>query len=81
VSDADRIRDFLIDELHWPGSRADLTEDMPLIENRVIDSMGLLRLVAWLEESYGVEISDHEVVPANFGTIGTIEGLLAAKRA
>jgi acyl carrier protein len=79
VSDADRIRDFLIDELHWPGSRDELTEDLPLIENRVIDSMGLLRLVAWLEEAYGAEIADHEVVPANFGTIAAIESLISTK--
>lgn len=81
MSDADRIRDFLIDELHWPGSREELSEDLPLIENRVIDSMGLLSLVAWLESTYDVEISDAEVVPDNFGTIRGIESLLAAKGA
>jgi acyl carrier protein len=77
--DGERIRDFLIDELHWQGSRAELTDDLPLIENRVLDSMGLLRLVAWLEEAYGVEISDAEVVPANFGSIASIEHLLNGK--
>ena len=76
----DRIRDFLIEELHWQGSREELTEDLPLIENHVIDSMGLLRLVEWLEETYGVEFSDAEVVPANFGTIAGIQQLLDAKR-
>jgi acyl carrier protein len=81
MSDTERIRDFLIDELHWQGSRSELTDDLPLIENRVIDSMGLLRLVAWLEETFGTEIADEEVVPANFGTIASIEGLLQAKRA
>jgi acyl carrier protein len=79
MSEAERIRDFVIEELHWQGSRAELTDDLPLIENHVIDSMGLLRLVAWLEEDYRVEIADEEVVPANFGTIRSIEKLLAAK--
>jgi acyl carrier protein len=79
VSRADRIRDFVIEELHWPGPRSELTEDFPLIENHVIDSMGLLRLVAWLETTFGVAIADEDVVPANFGTILGIEGLLIGR--
>lgn len=79
MSDGERIRGFLIEELHWQGPRSELSDDLPLIENRVVDSMGLLRLVAWLEETFGVEIADEEVVPANFGTIAAIERLLAAK--
>ena len=79
MPETERIRDFLIEELHWQGSRSELTEDLPLIENHVIDSMGLLRLVAWLESSFGLQISDEDVVPANFGAIRGIEGLLHRK--
>jgi acyl carrier protein len=81
VETAEQVRDFLIEEAHWQGSRAELTDDLPLIENRVIDSMTLLRLVAWLETAFGVEIGDADVVPANFGTIERITGLVGAKLA
>jgi acyl carrier protein len=79
MSDVERIRDFLIDELHWPGSRAELTEEFPLIENRVIDSMGLLRLIAWMEPTFGIEVADEEVVPANFGTLAAMQRLVDDK--
>ncbi len=79
MSDVERIRDFLIDELHWPGSRAELTEEFQLIENRVIDSMGLLRLIAWMEPAFGIEVADEEVVPANFGTLAAIQRLVDEK--
>jgi acyl carrier protein len=75
----DRIRDFLVSELHWQGPRAELTDDLPLIANHVVDSMGLLQLVAWLEADFGVSVPDTEIVPANFGTIAAIESLVAAK--
>lgn len=80
MSDIDRVRDFLIEELHWPGARFELTEDLPLIQDHVIDSMGLLRLIAWLEPTFGVEVADEEVVPANFGTLRDIQRLLDSKR-
>ncbi len=76
----EQIRAFLIEEASWDGSPAELTDDLPLIENQVIDSMGLLRLVAWLESEYGVTIDDTEVVPSNFGSIEKIAELLDGKR-
>jgi len=69
---AARIREFLIEDLQWEGSESDLTDDLPLIESQVVDSIGLLRLVAWLESEYGITIPDEEIVPANFGTIERI---------
>jgi acyl carrier protein len=76
---AERVRDFLIEEAHWDGSREELTDDLPLIETHVIDSMLLLRMVAWLESEYGIAIGDADVVPSNFGSIKRISSLVAAK--
>jgi acyl carrier protein len=76
---AERVRDFLLEEANWDGPRSELTEDLPLIENHVVDSMLLLRLVAWLESEYGIAISDTEIVPSNFGSIGKISELVAGK--
>jgi acyl carrier protein len=81
VVDAQRIRSFLIEEARWQGPPDELTDDYPLIEKRVIDSMALLRLVAWLEEEFGVDIDDADVVPANFGTIERIRALVETKLA
>jgi acyl carrier protein len=75
----EEIREFLIEEAHWEGARTDLTDDLPLIEGNVIDSMLLLRLVAWLESRYNIAIADAEVVPSNFGSIGGISRLVEAK--
>lgn len=77
----EQIREFLIADSGWTGSRESLTDELTLIENRVIDSMGLLRLVSWLEDTFGVSIPDEEIVPSNFGTIAGIAELVARKRA
>jgi acyl carrier protein len=75
----ERVRDFLIEEANWDGPRAELTDDLPLIEQHVIDSMLLLRMVAWLESEYGIAINDADVVPSNFGSIERISRLVASK--
>jgi acyl carrier protein len=79
ADEAEAVRDFLISELYWQGPRSELTDELPLIANRVIDSMGLLRLVAWLETQFSITIDDTEVVPANFGTIQGVAALIRGK--
>jgi acyl carrier protein len=77
----ERVRDFLIEEAGWQGSREELTDELPLIENRVLDSMGLLRMVAWLEADFGIAIGDADVVPSNFGSIERINRFVEGKLA
>jgi acyl carrier protein len=74
VSTTDRIREFIVAELGWRG--AELTDDYPLLENRVIDSLGLFRIVGFLEQEHGVAIPDDKIVPANFASLQTIAALV-----
>jgi acyl carrier protein len=75
----DRVRSFIVEELNWDGSADELTDDLPLLEKGVLDSMGVFQLVSFLEEEYGVEIPDEELVPENFGTIEGIARMVASR--
>jgi acyl carrier protein len=79
MSDEDRIRAFITEELN-AGSDGELSNDYPLIENRVIDSMGIFELVSFVESEFGVKIDDEELVPEHFGTITRIADLVESKR-
>ncbi len=73
------LRDFVLTELHWDEGRGVLTPDYPLIENHVVDSMGLLMLVSFVEERFGISLADEELVPEHFGTINSIARLVEKK--
>jgi acyl carrier protein len=75
-----RVRDFIFEELNWNGEPAKLTDDYPLLENRVLDSLGIFTLVSYLEDEFGIEVADQELVPDNFGTIRKISELVDGKR-
>jgi acyl carrier protein len=76
-----RIRAILVEDLHWQDDPDDLTDDLPLIANHVIDSLGLLRLVSRLESEFGIRVADEEVVAANFGSIAQIADFVARTQA
>lgn len=73
------LRDFVITELHWKEDQGELTPDYPLIDNHVVDSLGLLTMLTFIEERFGIEVSDEELVPGNFATIAAIAGLIERK--
>lgn len=73
------IRNFIVEELHWDGDSDLLTDQYRLIDNRIIDSLGIFQLVSWLEERFNIEIADDELLPEKFQTIETINELLASK--
>ena len=53
--------------------------DTLLLEDKVIDSMGVIELVAFLEATYGVEFTDDDLTIDNFKTIGSISNLIVSK--
>lgn len=74
------IRTFILDELGWPGERDSLDESTRVLDGDVIDSMGVYELATFLEQQYGIEILDEEVLPENFGSISALARLVDAKR-
>jgi acyl carrier protein len=80
MSTQDRVRSFIIDELRFRGSAKDLTNDLPLLEKEILDSMGIFQVVAFLESEFGIEIDDEDLVPDNFGTIDGIARLVESKQ-
>jgi acyl carrier protein len=74
------LRAFILRDLRWSGSASALTADYPLIQNHVVDSLGLLLLVSYLEDELGVIVADEDLVPDNFATLGKIVTMIDKKR-
>ena len=79
MTTATAVRNFLISDLHWDEAKGALTPEFGLIENHVVDSMGLLMLVSFVEQQFGIELADDELVPEHFGTIASIASLVDKK--
>ncbi len=76
----DKLRMFLVDELQC-GRGDELTTDFPLLDEQVIDSMGIFQVVTFVESAFGVQVRDEELVAENFATIGDIARLVESKQA
>jgi len=72
---------MIVNDLAWTGSPDVLTPDYPLIDNQVLDSLGIYQMVTFIQDEFDIEVDAMELVPDNFETIGAIERLVNDKSA
>lgn len=73
------IREFILEE-YLPGENpAALTNATPLITGRILDSLGTVKLVSFLEERFGIELRAHETMVDYLNTIDDITKLVHTK--
>ena len=75
----DQVRAFVRTNF-YVGERSLGAEDS-LIDQGIVDSTGVLELIAFLEDTYGISVNDDEVVPENLDSIGRIARFVGRKRA
>ena len=73
-----QIRTHLIDFFLF-GQDNGLTNDASLLEKGIIDSTGVLELVAYLEKTFGIKIENDELLPENLDSIDAIVGFIERK--
>lgn len=73
------INDYVSRELVQDPAWLPLANDTPLLETGILDSLGLLRLVVFIEARFGVTIGDTDLLPENFTSVETICAYLHAR--
>jgi acyl carrier protein len=73
-----KIAQFIFDKFPLAQKRQ-LNDDAPLLETGIVDSIGILEIVTFLENEFEVQVVDEDLVPENFGTIANISSFVARK--
>jgi acyl carrier protein len=74
-----KVREFLRENFLYLRPDLHLGDDDRLLERGIIDSMGIVELITFLEESFDVQIAEDEISEANLGSLSAIIGFVAAK--
>jgi acyl carrier protein len=64
-----KIKTFLAQQ--FPMTR-NVSNDEPLLKNGLIDSLGILDVVSFVESEFGIVVSDEDLLPENFGSIHSL---------
>jgi len=77
----ERVRSFVDETFLYMRPDFELGVDDSLMGSGVVDSMGVMEMIAFLEEEFGVVVADEEVTEANLGTLNAIAGYVVARTA
>ncbi len=72
------IRAFIIENFMF-GQQKDFADDASFLDNGLIDSTGVIELVAFLSEKYGIVVDDEELIPENLDSMKNVSAFIERK--
>jgi acyl carrier protein len=80
VDVVNEIRNFIVDNFLFGDTTVPLGEDDSLLQKGLIDSTGILEVVQFIEEKFGIAVEDDELVPENLDSISAIARYVMLKQ-
>lgn len=75
------LRAFILENYLFTDEDGALKDGDSFLENKILDSMGILELTFFLADKFGVQVEDHEMVPENLDSIDNLVAFIARKKA
>lgn len=76
-----RVRQYVLDKLLFGRTEVVVDGDTSFLESGIIDSTGVLELVAFLEEEFRVKVEDEDLIPANLDSVNAVTRFVERKSA
>ena len=73
------IRDYIVENFLF-GDGETLQEDTSFLENGIVDSTGIMELLEFVEDEWGISVEDSELTPENFDSVSKVAAFVASKR-
>ena len=67
-----QIKQFILSEIVSNNGEVSLEDTDPLLESGIIDSLGMMKLLLFLEESFSIQAADEDLMPETFGTVESL---------
>ena len=76
-----KLRQFILENYMFTDDDAALKNNDSFLDMGIIDSTGILEVIFFLEENFGVTVDDDEMVPENLDSIDNLAAFIARKAA
>jgi acyl carrier protein len=80
VPSVHEIKSFIVSEFVPEVTVDQLDADFDLLENGVVDSLGLLQLIEWVGDRFDLPVADMDLAPNNFQSVNAIRDFVASSR-
>lgn len=75
-----QIKTYVAENFIFSSNGFDLDEDESFLDAGVVDSLGVLELVTFVEETFTIQVADDEIVPDNFDSVNNMSAYIERKQ-
>jgi len=79
MSVIDQVRMFILENFLFTNDGAALANDESLLKKGIVDSTGMLEIIAYLEEQFHIKVDDAEMIPENLDSVTRIVQFVSRK--
>jgi acyl carrier protein len=76
-----QIKQFILNNYLFSNDESALADDDSLLQKGIVDSTGILELIMHVEETFGIKVLEHEMVPANLDSVAAVSSFVERKLA
>jgi len=73
------LKKVLLTDIAVDSGKKSLGPDEDLLGQGILDSMGIMKLIVYIEETFGIKIEDEEIIPENFQTLNSLIAFVGKK--
>ncbi len=81
MSTEDQIRNYILENFLFTSSADAFADSDSFLERGIIDSTGVLELIFFVEEQFGIKVADQDMIPDNFDSVNNIARFVQGKLA
>lgn len=74
-----QLKEFIVKNLLYTDNGYSYPDDASFLEEGIVDSVGVLELVTFVEENFGLTVNDLDVIPDNFDSIEKLANYIRRK--
>ncbi len=74
-----KIRKYILENYLFTNDESALKSDDSFLEKGIVDSTGILEVIFFLEEEFGIKVSEDEMIPENLDSVSNIVGFVGKK--
>lgn len=74
-----QIKQYIAENYLFSNNGFNLDDDESFLEAGIVDSLGVVELVSFVEETYDIEVPDDDIVPDNFDSVNNLTTYITSK--
>lgn len=75
----EQIRGYIVENMLFGDDSNQFRDDTSFLEEGIVDSTGVVELVMFVEERYGLTVRSDEIVPENFDSVASLAAYVSGK--